>query len=187
MWRRNSIWSIKLFINVLLSLFDKICFSSDFFLGIHSWSTTKDFSAIISACKSSVLACVKILEFCEVLWWSGDGFVDFFVRCAITSTRWMEVINTIATLVTCAIWNFRVKNHFLKVTCPSSLCDRYISPVNRYLQYKMQLYSIPGSWKARKNWREIEFGLQHEVMLWNAKSNMHKWFATQSSVRQNVC
>ena len=46
---------------------------------MHIWSTTEDFSAIISACKSSVLACVKLLEFSEVLWWSGDGFVNFVV------------------------------------------------------------------------------------------------------------
>ena len=66
-------------INGLFSLFDKVCISSDFFLSIFIWSNTKDFSAIISACKSSVLACIKLLEFCEALWWSGDGFVDFVV------------------------------------------------------------------------------------------------------------
>ena len=46
---RNSIWSMKLLIKVLLSLIDEICF----------------YSEIISACKLSVPACVKLLEFCD--------------------------------------------------------------------------------------------------------------------------
>ena len=45
---RNSIWSIKLLINALFSLFDEMCFSSDFFLSIYIWSTSKIFSANIS-------------------------------------------------------------------------------------------------------------------------------------------
>ena len=47
-----------------------------FFLSIYSWSTTKDFSAIIFACK---LTCAKLLEFCEVFWWSRDRLFDFVV------------------------------------------------------------------------------------------------------------
>ena len=58
-------------------------------------------------------------------------------------------------------------------------------PANMYLECIMQLHSIPGSWKAEKNRREIKFGLQYK-MLWNAKLNLHKCFAAQSSVGQNV-
>ena len=36
---------------------------------------------MISACtcKSSILPCVKLLKFSEIIWWSDDGFVDFVI------------------------------------------------------------------------------------------------------------